>query len=664
MTPSDYATSVARAQEAAAAYYNGTGLTMTDAEYDALLDAVEAHETANPADVIAHGLFDSVAAGATVTADVSHPTRMLSLDKVTDDDDVHKFVERVANEQTPAERAADPVLTLTPKLDGMAVRAVYRDGRLVQVVTRGNGSAGEDVTERLMRGNVVTYGLPDFVESKYGVPSHADFEVRGEMLMTTDDFRASNANRVAAGKAAFVNPRNATAGTVRAETLDYDVELTFVTYSHDGIPVECEGSFIFADELDGAASFTTDDIDDLLAAVDEFGTRRAGYDYPTDGVVIAVNSDRIRDELGEGSRAPKWAVAYKYGAVTGESTVREIEVAVGRTGNLSFTAVFDPVLVDGSTIGRASVHNVALIQDKDIRIGSVVEVGKRGDIIPQIVQVVSNGPETTKWTPPTEDAEGFPYEMQGAFLRSTNPADSVSALIAYAGSRDVLDIDTLGRSVADALVEAELVSDLGDLFAITEATFAAMPFGDTAFGDTRAKTLFENIQKSKEQPLNRFITALGIRKSGRTFGRRLMGQFHTFDALIAAAEADFFTVEGVGDERARLFHEGFQRNRSVIEKLRTAGANMGTPPQNDGATRPLEGMAVVVSGGMTGSLAGLNRNEVQELIESLGGRASSSVSKTTALLVTGETTTSKAVKAASLGVKVVSPEEFATLIGR
>ena len=651
----DYPAAIARAQEAALAYYNGDEPTMTDAEYDQLLAEIMQHEVDYPDEKVDHDLFTTVAAGVPVAGDVAHPTPMLSLDKVTDESDIRKFLARVA------EAAPDPVdarVSVQPKLDGMAIRARYEDAKLVQFVTRGDGRSGEDVTSRVLRDNVAIAHLPRYLPTSAPVA----FEVRGELLMSHDDFTVSNANRVAAGKASFANPRNATAGTVRADKLEYDVRLTFVTYDHDGIPANAEEMFLFAEDIGWSAETVATSEGNILTAIEEFGLLRAGFEYPTDGVVLKATSPTVRSLLGETSRAPRWAVAYKYEAQTGETTIRDIVVEVGHTGNLSFTAVFDPVLVDGSTISRASRHNVDLIADKDIRIGSKAVVYKANDIIPQVLSV-TNGPDTTPWVPPTEDVDGFPYEYAGKFLRSTNPADSVAALITYAASRDVLDIDTLGRSVADAMVESGLVSNLADLFEVSFNQLESLPFGEGVFGETRASKLYWNIAAAREQPLNRIITALGIRKTGRTFGRRLAAHFRSLDALLEAMPEDLQQIEGIAAGRAEVIYSGVQHNRQVIRRLIDLGVT-STSDEAVPAGAPLAGMTVVVTGSTKGTkLESYGRNEMNELIEKNGGKSSGSVSKNTSLLVAGDGAGSKLAKAEQLGVETISPDEFAERLG-
>lgn len=660
-TKADYVIAISNAQGAAAAYYSGDESSMTDAEYDELLGDIQAFELANPGAVLDHGLFTQVAAGATAAGDIPHPAPMLSLDKVKTEDDIRKFLVRLTEVHESSQ------VSIQPKLDGLAIRAVYRDAELVQVVTRGDGQAGEDVTDRIVRDNVLVHGLPQFI----GTSAPVAFEVRGELVMSTDNFTVSNANRIAAGKTGFANPRNAAAGSLRAETLDYDVEMTFVTYEHDGIPAGPDAAdvFIYADQLPGAKTGSARHPRGVIMAVEEFGALRADYDYPTDGAVIKATGALVRHRLGAGSRAPKWAVAYKYEAQTGETTIRDIVVEVGRTGNLSFTAVFDPVLVDGSTISRASLHNTSLIAEKDIRIGSKAIVYKANDIIPQVLSV-TNDETTEPWVAPTEDADGFPYVQRGKFLTSTNPADSVGALIRYAASRDVLDIDGLGSEIADALVENGLVSELHDLFLLEFDDLAELPLGETSTGGVRrlgeknAAKLIAGIEAAKRQPLNRIITALGIRLTGRTFGRRLAAHFESLWGLLHASYDDLLEVEGIGPERATVILKGISDRREVIEMLRNLGVTSEIEKTEDAGAAVLAGMSVVVTGSTKGTkLEAYGRNEMNELIERHGGKASGSVSKNTSLLVAGDGAGSKLAKATDLGVRTVTPDEFAGMVG-
>jgi DNA ligase (NAD+) len=666
-SPAEYDAAIAQLTDAAATYYapaDDTAVSpLTDLEYDQLVEAVREYEAAHPEAQSASAIIGEVAAGV-ASGDVPHPTPMLSLDKATENVAIEKFLARLTD-------AGEQTVLIQPKLDGLAIRAVYRDAKLVQVVTRGDGRAGEDITDRILRDQVTVAGLPQYI----GTSAPVAFEVRGELVMSREDFLASNANRIAAGKPGFANPRNATAGSARVETLTYDVQMTFVTYDHDGFPSDPDAAvgFIFAEALPGAArSSFRDGGQHVLDVVRDFGEMRAEYDYPTDGIVIKAATPAVRDELGATSRAPKWAIAYKYEAQTGESVIRDIVVEVGRTGNLSFTAVFDPVLVDGSTVSRASLHNVEQIARLDIRIGSKAVVYKANDIIPQVLSV-ENDADTVPWTPPTEDEDGFPYDQGQVIWRSTNPSASISGLIKYAASRDVLDIDGLGREVADALVTENVVFDISDLFTLDAPELAELDMGFTSTGNVRrlglatAKKIVANIENARTQPLNRIITALGIRLTGRTFGRRLAAHFKSLDALLAASVEDLMQVEGVGEGRAQVIHAGLRKNEQVIKNLIALGVTSEVDEDGD-APKPLLGadgkpMSVVVTGAMTGKLATYGRTQMNELIDQYGGKASGSVSKNTGLLVCGEVGSSKWQKATDLGVRIVTPEEFAAELG-
>lgn len=654
-----YQASVDRAIDAATAYYNTDVETMPDYDYDRLLERVAVYEADNPEDVIDHKLFTEVAAGTSAGGDVVHLKPMLSLDKAQETDEVRKFLSAAA--------AAGGTVKVEPKLDGLAISVTYRDGKFSAAAKRGNGHAGEDVTDKLRAANVT------------GLEMEIDYQktilIRGELIMSASDFEVSNAARVASGKPKFANPRNAASGTLARDTVSYAAQMTFIAY--DVVP---GGDEQLADTHTGRLELATDlgfttmtqimpDLgDDPLTAVHDFNDARRGdaFPYPTDGIVLTIDEDAARDALGTGSRAPKFAIAYKYEAETAETTVLDIETAVGRTGAISYTAILEPVEVDGSVVGRATLNNPTWIAEKDVRVGSRVTIRKANDIIPEIASVLSQPDGSRPYEASTVcPISGEPLDMSGAIWRSTSPEASVGALIHYSMSRDVFDVDGLGTEISDALVEKGLVNDIGDLFTLTELQLATLQLGsDRVVGQKTAAKIIAGIEKAKQQPLNRVITALGIRKSGRTFGRRLAARFETMDALLNATEDGFLRsgVEALGPERARFFYEGFQKNRPVIEKMRAAGVNMGSvsePDDSNAAPKPLTGMSVVVSG----SIPGYNRTEANELIEKLGGKSSGSVSKTTTLLVTSDLTSTKSTKAQALGVEILDPAKFLERVG-
>ncbi|KQO98781.1 NAD-dependent DNA ligase LigA [Leifsonia sp. Leaf264] len=649
-----YVDAVVEARDAAARYYYTDVELMTDREYDLLVAQIAAYEAAHP-EVQPSGLNTKVAGGILSTGDVVHDTPMLSLDKANTIAEVQSFLDRAA--------AAGSAVVAEPKLDGMAINVTYVDGTLTRVGTRGDGQSGEDITDRIKA--ISPANLPE------SLPYEGRVNVRGELLMTSEDFATSNENRKASGKPAFANPRNATAGSVRAENLGYQVALSFVTYdivSADGSELAPAAGLLPA----SAISLGSPDGATVLEQLTAFGEHRRDdtFGYPTDGIVLKMTDLDVRDTLGTTSRAPRWAVAYKYEAETAVTKLLGIETAVGRTGAISFTAVLEPVEVDGSVVGRATLHNVGFIRDNDLRIGDDVEVYKANDIIPRVVRSFpeNRSADSEPWTPPTTSPNGSPLDTSGAIWRTTDPSESLGSLLAYATSRDVFDIDGFGTELADALANHPDVEDLGELFEMTEDELAMLPLDNgQRYGAVRAAKVYAGIQKAKEQPLNRVITSLGIRKSGRTFGRRLANHFGSMEAILNATEQDFYAVEGVAGERARLFYEGFQNNRHVIHKMQAAGVKMqhaaASAPAGDSGGAALTGKTVVVTGAMTGPLASLNRNQVQELIEANGGRASGSVSKTTSLLVCGEPGSSKYTKAVALGVPIVTPEEFAAMLG-
>jgi DNA ligase (NAD+) len=643
----EYTQAVADARAAARAYYD-TGIeTMSDAEYDQLLLNIQTYAGDNYDVDLPDELYTQVAAGQSDGGDVVHEIPMLSLDKANTHGEVLAFLEK-------AKAAGSPVRA-EPKLDGMAVDCKYVDWKLVRVATRGSGSAGEDITERVVA--IAPANMPP------SVPWPGTVHIRGELVMSAADFEISNGNRVASGKPSFANPRNAVAGSVRKENPGYKTAMSFVSYGVTGTDADA-GEQITAG-LNPSSELFKLGVDPMVQ-LEEFGeNRRWGrYPYPTDGIVFKMTDEDARVALGETSRAPRWAIAYKYPAGTAVTKLLGIETAVGRTGNISFTAVLEPVQLDGSVVGRATLHNVGFIKEKNIRIGSMVEIAKMNDIIPGILRVIAapGDDELEEYVPSTVSESGLPLDMSGAIWRSTDPSESLGALLSYATSRDVFDIDGFGNELGDALAKGDTINDMGDVFLMTEKDLANVILDNgQRYGEVRAAKVYAGIQKAKGMELNRVITSLGIRRSGRTFGRRLAAKFQTMDKILDAPKSKFYEVEGVGDERADLFYQGFTNKRPVIEKMRAAGVNMGT--ETDAAST-VKGPNVCVTGKMVGPFAGLGRTEMQELIEKNGYTAVSSVSPTTNILVSNEETSSKWKKATSLGtVEILTEKKFAEKLG-
>lgn len=628
---------------AARAYYDTDIELMTDAEYDDGIEQLRIAVAQDPtlAPEFAD-LLDQVAAGVSAGGDITHSSLMGSMDKATSLDSVTSFVERISG-----------LAVVEPKLDGLAVAAIYRGGKLVSLATRGDGRTGEDILSRAER----ISGLPTTIATD-------ELEVRGEVFMTDTDFAATNIARTAAGKAAFVNPRNAVSGALRKSTLAHAVHMTFAAYeSLDNTTSHVARMDALADlGINVAYRLMGDDVTaagpaQIIRMIEAFGERRATAGFPTDGVIVKADSAYDRMILGEGSRAPKWAIAYKYEAETGTTTVKNIVTTVGRTGRLAIQVEVEPVFVGGTTITYATGHNVGWMIERDIRVGDTVTIKRAGDVIPYItgVDLSARPADSQPWTAPELDPVGNPWDKSTLLWRSTSPELSVLGRIVYAASRDCLDIEGMGTEVAAALVESGRVTSVADLFELTLDDLTNLTLDGRGFGANGAKVHAE-IVKARDVQWNRVITSLGIRMTGRTMGRRLAAAFPTMALLRAASVDELADVDGIGQVKATAIHEGLSSlaDAGVLDRLAAAGVNMGQEKVADDSPRPLDGATVVVSG----SVPGYSRTTVAEFIEAQGGRASSSVSTSTSLLVSEPSSSSKYVKAEKLGVKIVTPQEF------
>lgn len=690
-----YADTVNQAIAAADSYYNGDAETMTDAEYDLLLESIKSYEEANPEHTIEHSLFTAVAAGTSKGGDVAHAFPMLSMEKTKKREELEKFIASIKGD-----------IIIEPKLDGLALSALYENGKLVRVALRGDGLKGEDVTKQ-------TLALkPNFLPLT--VTRTDTFEVRGELIMDNEDFafsseqrmnwlRAKNNKRPVAkrkteeelAESRFKNPRNAIAGSIRRETSDYEVRATFFAYDlaledHSGEMASHRYRVSTLHALGFVSSLSlADDLlgnGDILDRVETFGKLRELEEvpYPTDGIVLKADHDDDRKRVGATSSRPRWSMAFKYPDLRKRTILRDIEIAVGRTGNISFTAIFDPKEVEGSTIGRATLHNFDYIQEHDLRIGGFFWTLKRNGVIPRIEKIEDHvhPEELVPYNPERVcPVSGEPLDTSGAIWRSTSPQASLGSLIEYATSRDALDIEGIGSGIAIELVESGLVNSVADIFTLTEEQIAGLPLIDgktgehkivkktgelQRVGETQAKKIIDEIEKAKSAPFNRVITSLGIRKVGRTFGRRLAAEFGTAENLLAATLEDLQKVEGVKEGRGDYFFNGIAANAANLRRMGELGVNMGTEKDDSSDEgKPLAGMKVCITGSLKSEprIAHIGRNEANELIESYGGTASSSVSAATSLLVCAESGSSKEKKALALGVRIVTPTEFADLLG-
>ncbi|MET8606176.1 NAD-dependent DNA ligase LigA [Streptomyces rubiginosohelvolus] len=685
-----YAAAVEQASVAAAAYYATGESALDDDAYDRLARGIAAYEADHPEEVLAASPTGKVAGGAAV-GDVPHTVPMLSLDNVFS-------AEQFATWTASLERRIGRPVTawsVEPKLDGLAVAARYRDGRFERLITRGDGTAGEDVSHAA--GAVV--GLPERLAEPVTI------EVRGEILMTNDQFDQGNATRTGHGGAPFANPRNGAAGTLRAKDRAYRVETTFFAYGALPLPDSGElgetlaelphsevlsyvaGLGVHTAAGTDVAPVLAATVEEVQARVDAIGSLRAALPFGIDGIVIKADLAADQREAGSGTRAPRWAIAYKLPAVEKITRLLSVEWNVGRTGIIAPRAVLEPVVIDGSTVGYATLHNPADITRRDLRLGDQVMVYKAGDIIPRIeapVVHLRTGDETPIDFPENCPQCGSDIDTSEQRWRCTRGRNCrLVASVSYAAGRDQLDIEGLGATRVVQLVDAGLVADFADLFTLEREQLLALD----RMGETSTDNLLAAIETARTRPLSRVFCALGVRGTGRSMSRRIARYFATMDRIVAADVETLQRVDGIGKEKAAAVVAELVELAPLIDKLVAAGVSMtepgATPPPEPGTeeeaaagagaeavgdagtgpTLPLAGMTVVVTGAMSGALEKLSRNQMNELIERAGGKSSSSVSQRTSLLVAGEKAGSKRTKAEDLGIRIAVPEEFAELVG-
>ncbi|WP_405506027.1 NAD-dependent DNA ligase LigA [Streptomyces cyaneofuscatus] len=673
-----YAAAVEEASQAAAAYYATGESTLDDDAYDRLARGIAAYEADHPDEIHESSPTGKVAGGAAV-GDVPHTVPMLSLDNVFS---AEQFATWTASLER---RIGRPVAawSVEPKLDGLAVAARYREGRLERLITRGDGAAGEDVSHAAP---AVT-GLPERLAAPVTI------EVRGEILMTNEQFDQGNATRTEYGGAPFANPRNGAAGTLRAKDRAYRVETTFFAYGalplagsgelaetltelpHSELLAYVAGLGVHTAAATEVAPVRVTTVEEVQARVAEIAALRAGLPFGIDGIVIKADLAADRREAGSGSRAPRWAIAHKLPAVEKITRLLSVEWNVGRTGIIAPRAVLEPVEIDGSTVGYATLHNPADITRRDLRLGDQVMVYKAGDIIPRIEAPVAHlrtGEETPIEFPASCPQCGSEIDTSEQRWRCTRGRNCrLVASVSYAAGRDQLDIEGLGTTRVVQLVDAGLVTDFADLFTLEREQLLALD----RMGETSTDNLLAAIGTARSRPLSRVFCALGVRGTGRSMSRRIARYFATMDHIVAADAESLQRVDGIGKEKAAAVVAELVELAPLIEKLVRAGVTMtepgATPPPEPGAEEegggtgaelPLAGMKVVVTGAMTGALEKLSRNQMNELIERAGGKSSSSVSARTSLLVAGEKAGSKRTKAEELGIRIAAPEEFAELI--
>ena len=607
---------------------------------------------------------------ATDFAEAAHLERMLSLDDVFDTEELLAWTNRVENEV-----GADPYYLCELKIDGVALSLVYRDGRLERAATRGDGRVGEDVT---LNARTID-DVPERLSGNDDFPVPGLLEVRGEVFFLLADFEALNASLVEEGKAPFANPRNSAAGSLRQKNPAVTARRRLRMICH-GIG-RTEG-FSFTTQHEAYAALRswglpvaeqTARVSGRAAVQDRiayWGEHRYDIAHEIDGVVVKVDDVALQRRLGTTSRAPRWAVAYKYPPQEAQTKLLDIRVNVGRTGRVTPFAFMTPVKVAGSTVGLATLHNAAEVQRKGVLIGDTVMIRKAGDVIPEVLGPVvdlRDGSEREFVMPTTCPECGTPLapaKEGDADIRCPNARSCPAQLrerVFHVAGRGALDIEGLGYEAATALLKAGVIADEGDLFALTEDELLRTDLFRTKAGALSAngKRLLDNLDKAKKVALWRVLVALSIRHVGPTAARALATEFGSLDAIMSASTEQLAAVEGVGPTIAAALTEWFtvDWHRAIVDKWREAGVRMADE-RDASVPRTLEGLTVVV----TGSLPGFSRDDAKEAIVSRGGKAAGSVSKKTDYVVAGDSPGSKYDKAVELGVPVLDEDGFRRLL--
>ena len=653
---------------------------VSDAEYDVMMRELVALEEEFPELRTPDSASQKV--GGTISTDftpVQHLQRLLSLDNAFSAAELDAWAGR-------AERlgGSGPYLCEL-KIDGLAVDLVYTRGRLQRAATRGDGVTGEDVTP-----NVKTIAAVPARLTGTGWPDR--LEVRGEVFLPVRAFEELNVRLTEAGKPPFANPRNSAAGSLRqkdprvtaSRALDLILHGVGLVEGLDDLPQSQSGWYdrLRSWGLPVSSLFTVvPDLDGVRDYIAHYAEHRHDPPYEIDGVVVKIDELAVQRQLGNTSRAPRWAIAYKYPPEEVTTRLLEIRVNVGRTGRVTPFAVMEPVKVSGSTVENATLHNADEIARKGVLIGDMVVLRKAGDVIPEVVGPVADlrtGAERAFEFPTRCPACGtaLAREDGGVDWRCPNarscPAQLRERLFALAG-RGALDIEVLGYEAAVALLDSGLLTDEGDLFALTPESLATVPFFVLKSGglSANATRLLANLEEARRRPLWRFLVALSIRHVGPTAARALATAFGSVDAITAASEAELVTVDDVGPTIAASIREWFavDWHAAIVDKWRAAGVQLATEGfvapaarlSADGPAGPaglLAGVTVV----LTGTLGGYTRDEAAEAVQALGGKVSGSVSKKTSFVVAGESPGSKLDKAAALGVPVLDEDGLRVLL--
>ena len=647
-------------------YYVLDAPEISDAEFDQLIDELKQLEAAHPELVTPDSPTQRVGGKPREGfVKVAHSSPMLSLDNTYNEEDLRNWERRV--HELSGRKDIEYVCEL--KLDGMSLALRYQDGKLVRGITRGDGSTGEDVTLNVRTVRSIPLSIAKDKLKKAGIPP--DFEVRGEMLMPIASFKKMNEERERLGLSLFANPRNATAGTVRQLEPSITAQRRL---DYFGYALLQDGRTLMGRHWDTLNALETagfkvnirralaKNFAQVWSFIEEWEAKRESLPYEIDGIVAKVDRVALQEELGYTGKAPRWAIAYKYAARAGITQVEDILVQVGRTGKLTPVAALKPVPIGGTTVSRATLHNMDEIERLGVKIGDWVEVERGGDVIPKVTRVLED-----KEHPRGHRSFHMPEKCPvcgGKVVRTEGEADhrcvnancpaKLRETVLHFASRHVMNIEGLGDVTVNQLTERGLVKNVADIYRLTKDDLLTLE----RMGDKSAQNVLNEIQASKKLPLERVIFGLGIRFVGERTAQFLAEHFGSMDDLIKAGQEELQEVNEVGPRIAESIVEFFQepKNRELVKRLRDAGLTF-TGKRKERGTK-LAGKTFV----LTGTLASYSRDEAKKLIEDAGGRVSGSVSKKTDYVVAGSDAGSKLDKARELGVAVIDEEQMKALV--
>jgi len=626
-------------------YYNEDSPEIEDFEYDALTRELKAIEKEFSQLITADSPTQKVGGKAqSLFSPVAHSVKMESLQDVFSFEELEEFCAKIDTSKT--------VFSVEPKIDGLSVSLEYENGNFVRGSTRGDGEVGEDVTANLMQISPIPKKIA----------YNGNLEVRGEVYMPKESFFKLVERQELMGETPAKNPRNAAAGSLRQKNSQITAERNLDMFIFN--IQKCDKQFSsHIETLDflkeqGFNVLPTykscNSAKEAIAEVKRIGESRENLSYDIDGAVIKVDNINYRKELGSTAKYPKWAVAYKYPPEEKETVLRSIEINVGRTGALTPTASFDPIFLAGTTVSRAVLHNEDFITSKGIAIGDTIVVRKAGDIIPEVLSVkFHGGGEVYKMPTVCPSCGSLVFREEGeVVIRCTNaecPAQLLRHLIHFT-SRDAMDIEGLGPAVLEQLLNAQLISDIVDLYTLDFSRVIMLE----RTGEKTVNNMIEAIEKSKQNDLSRLIFAFGIRHIGQKAAKLMAQHFKTIEAIEEATVEDYLQIDGFGEIMAKSAYDFFSlaQTREMIEKLKDCGVNTSSIKTVD--DNRLKGKTFV----LTGTLPTLSRSDATTIIESFGGKTSSSVSKKTDFVLAGEAAGSKLDKANALGIKIISEEEF------